>query len=66
MLYESVFQLTLRVFVLQVQKFENERVADVVVGGGLVFGFRLCDERSLRCLRPLIELGSDLPVQLAD
>jgi hypothetical protein len=46
MLNESVFQFTLAVFVLKIQ--ENERVADVVVGGDLVAGFRLCGERSPR------------------
>lgn len=40
MLDERVFQLTLRVFVLQVQEFENERVTDVIGGGRLVVGFR--------------------------
>jgi hypothetical protein len=63
---ESVFQFTLGVFVLQVQEFEDEGVGDVIVGGYLVGRFRLRDERSPCCLRPFIELGSDLPVQLAN
>ncbi len=66
MLDESVFQFTLGVFVLQVQKFENERIAEVVVGGDFVVRLRLRCERAPGSLRPFIELGSDLPIQLAD
>jgi hypothetical protein len=66
MLDESVFQFTLRIFVLEVQKLENEGVANVVVGGDLVIRLRPGYERAPGSLRPFIELGSDLPIQLAD
>ena len=62
MLDEGLFQFTLRVFVLEVKELENEGVADVIIGGELIAGFRLRDQGASGGLGPFIELGSDLSV----
>jgi hypothetical protein len=68
---ERVFQFAFRVFVLEVEKFEQQRIADFLIGGNGVFrfgAFTLEQHRRFvfRQRRALVKLRIDLPVKLAN
>ena len=69
--HEGVFEVGLGVFVLEVEEFEHERVADGFLDGERVGGpgLRAFAEHGgfvAREQRALVEKGADLPVELAD
>jgi uncharacterized Rmd1/YagE family protein len=68
---ERILQIAFRVFVLQVEKFQQQRIADFLIGGNGVFrlwGLTLEQHRRFvfrqRCA--LVKLRVDLAVKLAN
>jgi hypothetical protein len=67
---ERFFQFVLTVFILEVEELQQVRIADLVLDGDGVFGLRDLPFGqhlgfTIRASCPLIELGADLPVELA-
>lgn len=68
---ERVFQIAFRVFILQVEKFEQQRIADFIISGDSVFRFGVftLDQHRrfvFRQRRALVKLRIYLPVKLAN
>jgi hypothetical protein len=66
---QRVFQIAFGVFVLQVEKFQHQRIADFFVGGNRItrYGFLTFHQHRLfifRQCRALVKLRVDLPVKL--
>jgi hypothetical protein len=63
---QRFFEFVLGILVFQAEKFEHERVSDVFVGCEVIAWARSDDEIPSRGLRALVELRSDLAIQLAN
>ena len=71
MAYKRLFKVALGVLVLKVEELQDEGVLDLLLGQYEVFGMGSLPSRQrgrpvLREGRSLVELGADLPVELAD